>query len=300
MDFQAELRELEPKQDYLVAIDSDGCAFDTMEIKHKECFIPNIIRYWDLQPVSKFARAAAEFVNLYSEWRGINRFPALTMVFDLLGDWPEVQRRKAAIPRVETLREWMQRESKLGNPALQLEVDRTGDPVLRRALEWSEAVNRTIAELVHGIPPFPSVPPSLERMADRADIIVCSATPIEALRREWEEHGIDRFVRVIAGQEMGSKKEHLQLAIGERYPVDRVLMLGDAPGDLRAARANGARFFPINPGHEEESWARFLGEGVERFFAGDFDDAYENDLINEFQRLLPSVPPWAMQEPTDQ
>jgi phosphoglycolate phosphatase-like HAD superfamily hydrolase len=300
MDFQAELRELEPKQDYLVAIDSDGCAFDTMEIKHKECFIPNIIRYWDLQPVSKFARAAAEFVNLYSEWRGINRFPALTMVFDLLGEWPEVQRRKAAIPRVETLREWMQRESKLGNPALQLEVDRTGDPVLRRALEWSEAVNRTIAELVHGIPPFPSVPPSLERMADRADIIVCSATPIEALRREWEEHGIDRFVRVIAGQEMGSKKEHLQLAIGERYPVDRVLMLGDAPGDLRAARANGARFFPINPGHEEESWARFLGEGVERFFAGDFDDAYENDLISEFQRLLPSVPPWAAQEPVDQ
>ena len=300
MDFQAELRELEPKQDYLVAIDSDGCAFDTMEIKHKECFIPNIIRYWDLQPVSKFARAAAEFVNLYSEWRGINRFPALTMVFDLLGEWPEVQRRKAAIPRVETLREWMQRESKLGNPALQLEVDRTGDPVLRRALEWSEAVNRTIAELVHGIPPFPSVPPSLERMADRADIIVCSATPIEALRREWEEHGIDRFVRVIAGQEMGSKKEHLQLAIGGRYPVDRVLMLGDAPGDLRAARANGARFFPINPGHEEESWARFLGEGVERFFAGDFDDAYENDLISEFQRLLPSVPPWAAQEPTDQ
>ncbi|MEJ2077547.1 MAG: HAD family hydrolase [Acidobacteriota bacterium] len=300
MDFQAELRELEPKQDYLVAIDSDGCAFDTMEIKHKECFIPNIVRYWDLQPVSKFARAAAEFVNLYSEWRGINRFPALTMVFDLLGEWPEVQRRKAAIPRVETLREWMQRESKLGNPALQLEVDRTGDPVLRRALEWSEAVNRTIAELVHGIPPFPSVPPSLERMADRADIIVCSATPIEALRREWEEHGIDRFVRVIAGQEMGSKKEHLQLAIGERYPVDRVLMLGDAPGDLRAARANGARFFPINPGHEEESWARFLGEGVERFFAGDFDDAYENDLISEFQRLLPSVPPWAAQEPTDQ
>ena len=77
-------------------------------------------------------------------------------------------------------------------------------------------------------------------------------------------------------------------------------MLGDAPGDLRAARANGARFFPINPGHEEESWARFLGEGVERFFAGDFDDAYENDLISEFQRLLPSVPPWAAQEPTDQ
>ncbi len=62
---------------FLIAIDSDGCVFDTMEIKHKECFIPNIIKYWGLQPVSKYARAAAEFVNLYSKWRGINRFPAL-------------------------------------------------------------------------------------------------------------------------------------------------------------------------------------------------------------------------------
>lgn len=292
MDFQAALRELEPKSPFLVAIDSDGCAFDTMEIKHKECFIPNIIRYWDLQPVSKFARAAAEFVNLYSEWRGINRFPALTMAFDLLEQWPDVQIRQAAIPEVASLREWIRRETKLGNPTLQLEVERTADPVLRRALEWSEAVNRTIADLVHGVPPFPSVPASLERVAGRADIIVCSATPLEALRREWEEHGIDRFVRVIAGQEMGSKKEHLQMVIRGRYEPDKVLMLGDAPGDLRAAQANGASFYPINPGHEEESWSCFLNEGVERFFDGSFDEAYAGGLLAEFQRLLPSKPPW--------
>ena len=64
-----------PKHDYLVGIDSDGCAFDTMELKHKECFIPNTINYWGLQGVSKYAREAAEFVNLYSKSRGINRFP---------------------------------------------------------------------------------------------------------------------------------------------------------------------------------------------------------------------------------
>ncbi|HIQ21582.1 MAG TPA: HAD family hydrolase, partial [Planctomycetes bacterium] len=27
--------DLTPKHDYLVGIDSDGCAFDTMELKHK-------------------------------------------------------------------------------------------------------------------------------------------------------------------------------------------------------------------------------------------------------------------------
>ena len=46
--------------EFFVGIDSDGCAFDTMEIKHKECFIPNIINSWDLQSVSRFARQAAE------------------------------------------------------------------------------------------------------------------------------------------------------------------------------------------------------------------------------------------------
>ena len=42
-------------KEYLVCIDSDGCAFDTMEIKHKECFCPAYINYFGLQAVSKYA-----------------------------------------------------------------------------------------------------------------------------------------------------------------------------------------------------------------------------------------------------
>ena len=87
--------DFKKRHDFLVALDSDGCVFDTMEIKHKECFIPNIIKHWNLQPVSKYARAAAEFVNLYSRWRGVNRFPALVKVFDLLREWPDVGRRRS-------------------------------------------------------------------------------------------------------------------------------------------------------------------------------------------------------------
>jgi hypothetical protein len=29
-----------PQHEFLVGIDSDGCVFDSMELKHKECFIP--------------------------------------------------------------------------------------------------------------------------------------------------------------------------------------------------------------------------------------------------------------------
>jgi phosphoglycolate phosphatase-like HAD superfamily hydrolase len=291
-DPQAALKELKKKHEYLVAIDSDGCAFDSMEIKHKECFIPNIIKHWNLQPVSKYARAAAEFVNLYSKWRGINRFPALTMVFDLLEDWPEVQRRTVKIPGAKPLRDWIGRETKLANPALRAEVQKTGDPVLRQALQWSEAVNATVEDIVRGVPPFPFVCESLEKISAWADVIVCSATPGEALVREWEEHGIARFPSVIAGQEMGSKKEHLQMAIQGRYDKSRVIMIGDAPGDMKAARGNGTLFFPVNPGFEEKSWQLFHDEAADRFRSGSYTAEYEARLVAEFDKLLPEKPPW--------
>jgi phosphoglycolate phosphatase-like HAD superfamily hydrolase len=263
-----------------------------MEIKHKECFIPNIIKYWKLQAISKYARAAAEFVNLYSKWRGINRFPALTKTLELLRDWPEAMRRGAAIPDVTSLQAWIDSGATLGNPALETEIAKTGDPVLKQALEWSRAVNRAIADMVEGVPPFPWFRACAEKLVPQADIICVSATPGEALEREWQEHDIAKYAALIAGQEMGSKKEHLKIAAGSKYPKDCILMIGDAPGDLAAARANGALFFPINPGHEEQSWERFFREGIERFFSQAYTGSYEASLIEEFEKLLPEEPPW--------
>jgi phosphoglycolate phosphatase-like HAD superfamily hydrolase len=299
MDPQAPLKNFTKKHAYLVAIDSDGCAFDTMEIKHKECFIPNIVKYWDLQAVSKYARAAAEFVNLYSKQRGINRFPALTATFDLLAGWPACQRRGAKIPVAQPLRDWIARETKLGNPALKAEVARNPDPVLETALAWSEAVNAAIAGMVHDVPPFPFVRESLEKVSAWADVLVCSATPGEALVREWREHDIAKYAAVIAGQEMGSKKEHIRLANAGRYDQDKVIMIGDAPGDMKAARGNDALFFPVNPGAEEESWELFAREAADLFHQGRYTAAYEAGLIARFESLLPELPPWKQTRSAD-
>lgn len=52
------LSRFTPAKRRLVCIDSDGCAFDTMEIKHKECFCPAYIGHFSLQPISKYAREA--------------------------------------------------------------------------------------------------------------------------------------------------------------------------------------------------------------------------------------------------
>jgi phosphoglycolate phosphatase-like HAD superfamily hydrolase len=279
------------RHSFFIGIDSDGCAFDTMEVKHKECFIPQFIHHFGLAAVSKYAREAGEFVNLYSIDRGVNRFPAYLKTLDLLARRPEVGRRGVTVPNPEGLRAWIGRESRLGDPALMAEVGRSGDPDLALALRWSQAVNGAIGEMVRGVPPFPLVRESLAGLAGRADVMVVSATPGEALRREWEEHDLARHVALIAGQEMGGKAEHLRLAAAG-YDRDRVLMVGDAPGDRKAAEANGVLFYPIDPGHEEESWARFHDEALPRFLAGTYAGAYMAEQLARFARLLPATPPW--------
>src|SRR5262249_45197183 len=155
---------------------------------HKECFIPNIIKFYGLAAVSKYAREAGEFVNLYSRLRGVNRFPALTATFDLLAERPEDVRRKVVLQPLRRLRDWIGRESKLANPTLRAEVEATGDPDLGLALCWSEEVNRTIGEIVKDVPPFPFVRDCLETLSGKTDVMVVSATPGEALEREWAEH----------------------------------------------------------------------------------------------------------------
>jgi phosphoglycolate phosphatase-like HAD superfamily hydrolase len=286
------LAELTPKYDFFVGIDSDGCAFDTMEIKHKECFCPNTIKYWGLQSVSKYAREAAEFVNLYSKWRGINRWPAVVMVLDLLRERPEVIARHADITQATKIREFIDSGFPLSNDGLRDYIAHHPHPELEQGLAWSEAVNATIADMVHDVPPFPYVSESLETMKDRADMVVVSATPTEALTREWQEHDIARYVRAIAGQEMGTKAQHLALAAGDKYPQGQVLMIGDAPGDMKAAHANSFLFYPINPGAEDKSWERFYNEAFHRFIEGVYTGGYEAALIAEFETYLPEVPPW--------
>lgn len=292
-DSARKLKELTRTRKFLVGIDSDGCAFDTMEIKHKECFIPNIIKYWNLQAISRYARETAEFVNLYSQWRGLNRFPALIKVFELLAEREEIKSRRFKLPETTSLQNWILTETRLGNPALEKKVKETGDPILKNTLEWTIAVNKAIAELVHDVPPYPYVRESLTKLQDHAQVIVVSQTPNEALEREWGEHDLLKFIEVVAGQEMGSKAECLGYAkTAGNYEDDQVLMIGDAPGDLRAAKLNKALFYPINPGDEERSWKKFYDEALDMFVQGRYQGEYEAELIAEFESYLPSTPPW--------
>ena len=63
-------------------------------------------------------------------------------------------------------------------------------------------------------------------------------------------------------------------------------MVGDAPGDKKAALDNGVRFYPIIVNKEGFSWKRLKEEASKKLFAGEFDDIYQAHLIKEFEEAL--------------
>ncbi len=292
MNFQKELRELTPSREFFIGIDSDGCVFDTMEVKQKEFFIPDALKYFNLYPVSKLVRETWEFVNLYSIYRGRNRFISIVKVFELLEERKEIIGSGIKLPRLESLKQWIRTETKLGNANLREYYGSHYSPELEKVLLWSEAVNCDIAAWLKGIPPFTGARTAIKKISAKADIIIVSQTPLEALEREWGEFGLDKHIKFIAGQEHGTKSDHLALAAKGKYPDNKILMIGDAKGDLDAAKNNGILFYPVIPGKEEISWEKFLNEGYKKFVEGKFAGYYEDSLLQEFMNSLPVIPPW--------
>ena len=292
MHTATDLQSFPKRHDTLVGIDSDGCVFDTMTAKQREHFHPFIIRFWELDVCADALRACADFVNLGSRTRGSNRFPALLRVFELLADHPGAKASGAALPATAALRAYVRSGLPLGNASLKAEADRTGDPELARILAWSLALNADIAANMRPVPPFVWAKRALERIRAASDALVVSQTPEEALVKEWNLHGLRGYVSFIAGQELGTKAEHLRLASSGRYAPGRILLIGDAQGDLAAAREAGVCFYPINPGAEEASWERFCAEAYDRFLSGTYAGEYEQTLTAAFAALLPDTPPW--------
>lgn len=291
------LQDFQPEHEFFVGIDSDGSVFDTMGIKQRECFCPWMIGCFGLQPVAQAARECREFADLFSRTRGENRHKTLKRILaELLPTHPMVKRRKFKVPQLPHYFAWVDDpDSTLSDDGLRQAIGRADDEArkeLELALQWSERVNRAVAEIVKDVPPFPFLRESLEKLQGKADVVVVSAAPGEAMVREWNEHDIARYVAVMAGQEMGSKTQHLQYATKGRYKENHVLLVGDAPSDQRAAKANNALFYPVNPGGEEASWKRFHDEALGRFFKGQYAGAYEKKLIAEFESRLPEKPPW--------
>ena len=111
---QQALYDFKPQHAFFVGIDSDGCVFNSMEVKHNDCFSVNLVKHFGLASISRQVHQAWDFVNLYSKTRGTNRFKAILLVCDFLREMPLVQKMGVAVPELPYLREWSETETKLG------------------------------------------------------------------------------------------------------------------------------------------------------------------------------------------
>ncbi|HIE44554.1 MAG TPA: HAD family hydrolase [Candidatus Omnitrophica bacterium] len=282
--------EFEKEHLYFVSIDSDGCVFPTMEVKQKMCIHPEILRQWNLWVIEKEVRMVAEWVTLYSVHRGSNRFIALRLIFDLLREMLVVRQKGVSIPDTEPLQHYI--NSGIPVSSSYIREYTYQHPEMRSFLEWNERIDADIARRVKNVKPFSYVKKCLQRLCDSADCVVVSTTPSEALRREWKQNSLSRYVKLICGGEMGSKSEQIRRITEGKYHGTHILVIGDSPVDLKAAEENSACFFPITPGEEEESWEYFYRETLDKFLKGGYTQQYQNLLIEKFNKLLPKDPPW--------
>lgn len=269
-------------KNFLVCIDSDGCAMDTMDVKHKKCFGPEMIKSYGLEAYGDCVQKIWEDINLYTITRGINRFLGLKETLKTI--------EKKGICKIEPydiFEKWTLTTNELSNESLKREIDKTNNPQLKKALEWSENVNKSITELPETLGAFDGVFEAVEKISEIADICVVSSANKDAISEEWTRCGLTRYVSLLMDQTYGSKA----FCIGEllkkgNYDKNKVLMVGDALGDLKAAKENGVCFYPVLVGKEEFSWQRLKDEGVKEFVSGTYKDGYQDMLEKEFYKNL--------------
>ncbi len=275
------LAEFTPRHDCLICVDSDGCAVDTMDVKHKCCFGPCMVAEWGLQQWETPILERWNEINLYTMTRGINRFKGLAMALC------EIDKQYTSIEGVDELRHWTDEASELSNKALEAEIAQNNSAVLKKALRWSKAVNRSIGELPWEVKKaFPGVKEAFEAAKAFADIAVVSSANRDAVEEEWQRFGLLGLVDLTLCQDVGSKAHCIEELKRKGYAPNRILMVGDAPGDEDAAAVNGVLYYPILVSREAESWQLFRDEALARFINGAYAGEYQTERKAAFRANL--------------
>lgn len=275
------LSEFKKTKNFLVCVDSDGCAMDTMDIKHIRCFGPCMIEVWQLQKWEEKILKRWNEINLYTITRGINRFKGLSMALS------EINEQYQAIDEIDDLIYWSKNADELSNDALKKEIEKHPQKkIFKLALKWSELVNNAIKKLPESeIKPFPLVKEALKLAHEKADIAIVSSANLGAVLDEWEKHGLLEHTDIVLTQNVGSKTFCISELLKKGYNKENVLMCGDAPGDLKAAETNEVFYYPILVKKEKDSWQDFINQGFSHLLDGSYDE-YETIKKRDFYKNL--------------
>lgn len=274
--------EFVKQKDYFVGIDSDGTVFDSMTIKHTFSFIPAAIEVFGLEDCAEAFKEIAERINLYSLTRGINRFPGMLLTFEELRD---AGHHDVGVV-IDEMTKYINSGYALSNAGLEAWLKENPSEAGNKVMEWSKLGDKYFDKLTENIPPYEGVHKAVDHMRASADIMVVSAASAKGLLKDWTNAGLAEKVNFIAGQEFGKKGDQLLYARSKGCDPDKMLMVGDAPGDYEAAKKAGAKFYPIIPGKEPECWAKLESTYFDMFAENKYDKAVEDALYEEFINFL--------------
>ena len=271
---------MKKEHDYLICIDSDGCAMDTMNSKHFYCFGPEWVKQYGLEDIKEEALKYWNQINLYSKTRGINRFKGLAMGLE----W--AKEKGYETEGQEEFVAWTKEAPELSNPALLAQCQKKKNPCMEQALLWSIHVNLAVKEPGMEQGAFYGVREALEKMSPKADLAVVSSANAQAVEEEWSKYELKPYCKALLSQEAGNKAECIQKLSALGYPPGQILMVGDAMGDYEAAKKNGVWFYPIVVNNEKESWQQLQEEAYPKLLHGTFDREYQKELLDKFERGL--------------
>ena len=275
------IEEYQKKKDYLICVDSDGCAMDTMDIKHILCFGPCMVTEWGLEEWKDAILTRWNEINLYTMTRGINRFKGLALMLR------EIHETYTPIQDVDVLETWVENSKELSSGALQKAMETNDSVILKKALSWSQHVNASINELPFEVKkPFEGVKEGLAYAHQFADVAIVSSANLQAVLEEWELYGLLEHVDIVMSQNVGSKAYCIQELLKKGYDTEKVFMAGDALGDYEAAEKNHVFYYPILVRHEKESWSEFRDQAVDKLVDGTYGGDYQHQKIDAFMENL--------------
>ena len=272
------------KHDFLVCVDSDGCAMDTMNCKHFHCFGPCMVDEWALDEWREPILMRWNEINLFQMTRGINRFKGLALALS------EIDGQYKAIPGVKELCAWVDSTKALSNDALSAAIEEAaegdGKACLKKALSWSRAVNEAIVKLPEELKvPYDGAKEGLAAAHTFADVAMVSSANRDAVEEEWGKFGLLEHTDIVLAQDVGSKAACIAKMMEFGYEPHKVVMVGDAPGDCDAAEKNGVYYYPILVNHEKESWEEAIAVAFSKLQSGDYAP-YGEEKQQQFLRNL--------------
>lgn len=267
----------------LIVVESEGCVFDTLRERHEQAYLPAFVACFAWSVDRSFCSNLWRKLALDSKFRGQPPARILLAALRILNRHSPSVRRSALL---RTLDHYLS----LPTPdPFALAASPPGSPE-RLILDWmtmSDGIidSESTEKCFEGAAEFLL---SFKESAPKAEMLVYSSYSEASTLQQWETAGLGSCFLRLAGAERGEFSAYLRAALKNGYDGCPILVIGTTGMAWQAAQAVGARFYPILPKAEEESWD-FLAREYFPAFLGGRTSLVDRDVRGFVRMILDEV-----------